>query len=124
VVRKVDPNGTQLWQIYYHVGEDYIHNITTDAQGDIYFTMEVRNVGNRVVKLNGTNGTVLWSTHYNSGASVGGNIRINANGDVIVGYSQTKAYNASTGALLWTSNTNGYNLETDEQEDAKRLGLL
>jgi hypothetical protein len=112
VIRKVNSDGVQLWQKYYNIGEDYINDITTDTEGNVYFTMEVRNAGNKVVKLDGSNGNELWSTQY-SETNQGALIKINANGDVLVGFSQTKAFDANSGVLIWTSSTQGYILATD-----------
>lgn len=106
VIRKVNPGGTQLWEIYYDVGEDYIYDITTDTSGDIYIAVEIRGVGDRVVKLNGTSGSVIWSTQY-SNIYKSSHIKVNTNGNILVNSSQgpLRAFSASTGALIWTSST-------------------
>ena len=64
VIRKVNPAGTQLWQVYYNSYPGvYADHMIIDKKGNIYMTLQ--NYGlpagvERVVKFNGINGSIIW----------------------------------------------------------------
>jgi hypothetical protein len=114
VLRKVNPNGQQLWQIYYDNNNlaDYLTSVVSDAEGNIYFSSTNTNAwatrSGRLVKVNGNTGAIIFQTQIST--TGGGTVRINTDGNIIVGDidNQIKCYNPLNGTLIWSQSIQSY----------------
>jgi hypothetical protein len=121
VVRKLDSNGVQKWQIYIDQAnrQDYVLDIITDAVGDVYASID--NGGtiampSYVVKINGANGNIVWRRTFTRPdniklSTMGGRLFVMEEGGLLY------ALDVSTGNIIWSTRSilGSYTVETDSR---------
>jgi hypothetical protein len=108
VIRKLNSNGVQQWQVYYDYNNlmDVMCNrsLITDLNGDVYFVDANSNNWSgttyRLVKLSAKDGTIIYQQEI--GTTSVSDLLINKDGNIIVNaLNEVRCYNNLNGQLNW-----------------------